>query len=139
MTEMTRAGALGAFGLSALCAVAPAVAAPMTGTKTVQATLVDKFIEIVNSREFDRLNEIMGPIYTQHHAGIGDGVPAVVAFFKMSPSDLKLELVRAIVDGNYVAMISRATGTYNGKKFDSLGVDAFRVENGKFVEHWDNG
>ena len=139
MQNMTRAGAMGALGLSALAVAAPAVAAPMSGTKTVQATLVDKFIEIVNARDFDRFTEIMGPIYTQHHAGIGDGVPAVVAFFKMTPPDLKLELVRTIVDGNYVAMISRATGTYNGKKFDSVGVDAFRVDNGKFVEHWDNG
>ena len=122
---------MGVLGLAALTAAAPV-------TKTVQATLVDKFIELVNARDFDRFSEIMGPIYTQHHAGIGDGVQAVVAFFKMSPSDLKLELVHTIVDGNYVAMISRATGTLNGKKFDSVGVDAFRIENGKFVEHWDN-
>lgn len=131
MNDVTRAGALGALGLTALVAAIP--------TKTVQGALVDKFIEFVNSRAFDRFGEIMGPIYTQHHAGIGDGVPAVVAFFKMSPPDLKLTLIHAIVDGNYVAMISRATGTYNGKAFDTIGVDAFRVENGKFVEHWDNG
>ena len=132
MKNMTRSGAVGALGLTALIAATPS-------TKTVAATLVDKFIEIVNTRAFDRFSEIMGPIYAQHHASIGDGVPAVVAFFKMSPPDLKLTLVRAIVDGNYVAIISRATGTYNGKAFDSTGVDAFRVENGKFVEHWDNG
>jgi predicted SnoaL-like aldol condensation-catalyzing enzyme len=133
MTNMTRAGAMGVLGLATLAA-----ATPVAGTKTVQ-TLVDTFIDIVNTRAFDRFSEIMGPIYTQHHAGIGDGVQAVTAFFKMSPADLKLELVKTIVEGNYVAVISRATGTYNGKKFDNVGVDAFRIENGKFVEHWDNG
>lgn len=136
MTKMfSRAGALGVLGLTTLGAAAPAHA-PMN---PLPATLVAKFIEIVNTRDFDRLAEIMGPVYAQHHAGIGDGVPAVVAFFKMSPPDMKLELIHTIVDRDYVAMISRATGTYNGKKFDSVGVDAFRIENGKFVEHWDNG
>ena len=133
----SRAGALGVLGLASLGTALPAGAAPVTPTLPV--VLVEKFIDIVNTRAFDRFNEIMGPIYTQHHTGVGNGVPAVEAFFKMSPEDLKLELVQTIAQGNYVAMISRATGTFNGKKFDSVGVDAFRIENGKFVEHWDNG
>ena len=124
---------MGALGLAALGAAVPVSALAASDGPQLAKT----FVEIVNSRNFDRLAEVFGPVYKQHQDGIADGVPAAVTFFKtQTPPDLKLELVRTIVEGTYVAAIFHITGTVQGKPIDSINVDAWRIENGKFVEHW---
>ncbi len=64
-------------------------------------------------------------------------------FFRMPgslPPDSRWEGIRYISDGKYVAVQSRFAGSYppfGGMTAPFVWLDLFRIENGKFVEHWD--
>jgi predicted SnoaL-like aldol condensation-catalyzing enzyme len=71
--------------------------------------------------------------YIQHNLGAADGVAGFHALLKAVPQGAHVNTVRVFQDGDYVF----AHSEYNvfGPQ---IGVDIFRFENGKIVEHWDN-
>ncbi|MFI3239361.1 MAG: nuclear transport factor 2 family protein [Bacteroidales bacterium] len=74
--------------------------------------------------------------FTQHNLTAGDGVKGfgeMLASLATYPEPATVNTVRAFTDGDYVV----AHSDYNlfGAK---VGIDIFRFEDGRIVEHWDN-
>jgi predicted SnoaL-like aldol condensation-catalyzing enzyme len=70
--------------------------------------------------------------YTPHFPDIGTGKEALLDFFdQMKTIEIRVDIQRALEDGDYVAVHSQYTGPM-------IVLDLFRFENGKIVEHWAN-
>ncbi len=80
-----------------------------------------------------------GARYTQHSAGVADGVKGFVAFFEpfLERNPVRdIRIVRAIVDGQYVFM--HAAQSLNGGASRWITMDLFDTdEDDRIVEHWD--
>lgn len=80
-----------------------------------------------------------GERYTQHSAGVADGVEGFVAFFESfierNPKR-EIEIVRAIEDGRHVFL--HAYQSLNDGEARWVTTDLFDTdEDGKIIEHWD--
>ena len=84
------------------------------------------------------IERYVGDTYTQHTPAAEDGVEglrAYINFFLKAFPNAKGDIRRVAADGDIVMVHAHWTGliTPNG----DVGVDIFRVANGKLVEHWD--
>lgn len=80
-----------------------------------------------------------GERYTQHSAGVADGIEGFVAFFEpfieRNPKR-EIEIVRAIEDGRYIFL--HVHQSLNDDEAQWVTTDLFDTdEDGKIVEHWD--
>ncbi len=81
--------------------------------------------------------ECFGETYIQHSPWVADGRDAVIEIFKARVErtpDLDIEIKRTAADGDLVWIHGHVKATP-----DALGsavVNIFRMEHGKFVEHW---
>ena len=101
-----------------------------------QRKLVRDFAEAFNSRKFERLREILSPTYINHNPHVPSGVDATINFYKNVAAqlpDAKLTVEDIITEGYKVV----ARFTLSSKQGKGTVVDIWRVENGKFAEHWD--
>lgn len=72
--------------------------------------------------------------YIQHNLAVKDGIGGFAEVLQQLPKgSARVETVRAIEDGDYVAVQTRYD--FFGPK---AGFDIFRFKEGKIVEHWDN-
>lgn len=72
--------------------------------------------------------------YVQHNLGVEDGLAGFGALLQqLPPNSAKVNTVRAFEDGDFV--FAQTDYNFFGPK---IGIDIFRFENGKIVEHWDN-
>lgn len=72
--------------------------------------------------------------YIQHNPGIKDGLAGLGAALAALPAgSARVNTVRAFQDGDYV--FAHTDYNFCGPK---IGIDVFRFEDGKIVEHWDN-
>ncbi|PQA86123.1 nuclear transport factor 2 family protein [Hyphococcus luteus] len=94
---------------------------------------------LFNQHELNQAKaECFGETYIQHNPAAPDGADALMAFlgpfFEGNP-DASIDIKRSAAEGDLVWI------HYNNKPTpDSLGlavVDILRMEDGKFVEHWD--
>jgi predicted SnoaL-like aldol condensation-catalyzing enzyme len=70
--------------------------------------------------------------YTPHYPSIATGRDALLKFYdKLKDMNIKLDVKRVIEDGNYVAV-------HSGNSSPMVGIDIFRFEDGKIVDHWAN-
>lgn len=70
--------------------------------------------------------------YIPHYPAVSNGRNALLEFFdQLQQMEIKLDIKRAIEDGDYVALHSEYIGPM-------IVFDIFRFENGKIVEHWFN-
>jgi len=72
--------------------------------------------------------------YIQHNPQIGNGRDALKALFASMPSNFKYEPGLMLEDGDFVMVHGRYTG-FGPKPL--IGVDIFRIKDGKIAEHWD--
>jgi predicted SnoaL-like aldol condensation-catalyzing enzyme len=94
---------------------------------------------LFNKKDFDKSREeCWGETYIQHNPNAPDGREALFAFmgpFFAANPDLRIDLKRVAAEGDLVWI------HYNNKPNpDALGlavVDILRMQDGKFVEHWD--
>lgn len=109
------------------------------------------FAEIVSSHDLSRFSEIVAPGYVNHNAftepgpeGVKKAFGAIIA----GVPDLKVfaEDVFVSADGTRVVGRYRYEGTQTGdflgypatgNAFAMRSIDIWRVEDGRFVEHWD--
>lgn len=109
------------------------------------------FADIVSSHDLDRVDEIVAPGYINHNPFAEPGPQGVKRIFAAiigGVPDLKViaEDVFASADGSRIVGRYRYEGTNlgnflgyppTGNAFSMRSIDIWRVENGRFVEHWD--
>jgi len=84
------------------------------------------------------IERYVGETYTQHTPAAEDGVEGLRAYinlFLKSFPQAKGDIRRVVADGDIVMVHAHWTGLISPK--GDVGVDIFRVVDGKLVEHWD--
>ncbi|MDR3510164.1 MAG: ester cyclase [Caulobacteraceae bacterium] len=115
------------------------------------AKLGHLFADIVSGHDFSRFDEIVAPTYVNHNAFAEPGREGAKDIFRAMLAgvpDLKAfaEDVFVSADGSRVVGRYRYEGTHTGNflgypatgnAFSMRSIDIWRVEDGRFVEHWD--
>jgi len=118
---------------------------------TDQVRLGRLFAEIVSSHDVSRFAEIVAPGYVNHNPFAEPGLEGVKKTFGAiiaGVPDLKVsaEDVFVSADGTRVVGRYRYDGTHagnflgypaTGNAFSMRSIDIWRVEEGRFIEHWD--
>jgi predicted SnoaL-like aldol condensation-catalyzing enzyme len=92
--------------------------------------VVQRLFEAFRAGDTDAFDELIVDEYVQHNPQAGSGLQAVKDFFApVGPVDV--EVHRVIAEGDLVAVHSHY------KTWNMAGVDIFRVDDGKIIEHWD--
>ena len=109
------------------------------------------FAEIMSGHDVSRFDEIKSPDYVNHNAFAEPGLEGskkVLGAMIVGVPDLKVtaDAVFVSADGSHVIGRYRYEGTHTGnflgypgtgQPFLMRSIDIWRVEGGKFVEHWD--
>lgn len=120
-------------------------------TQAELTSLGHLFAEILNGRDLARLAELLSPGYVNHnpYAAPGpEGARRIFAAILAGIPDLRVtaEDVFASADGSRVVGRYSYEGTHTGdflghpatgNRFAMRSIDIWRVEEGRFVEHWD--
>jgi len=105
--------------------------------KTMELLKKDKVVELLNSfntGDQTPISYINPEKYIQHNLAVADGLQGFgEVMHHAPPQGFKANVVRAFEDGDYV--FSHTEYDFFGPK---AGIDVFRFEDGKIVEHWDN-
>lgn len=122
-----------------------AIAAPSISSETSQAEkIVVDFYDKIFVQHGGNVRKVAEQYvhedYIQHNPWVATGREAFITAFsrvvEKRPSSRKTVLKRVVTAGDYVVLHVHAYDTAK-KTAGSAGVDIFRVENGKIVEHWD--
>ncbi|MBV9750057.1 MAG: ester cyclase [Acetobacteraceae bacterium] len=109
------------------------------------------YAELVNARAIDRFGELIAPDYVNHNPYVEQGLAGAQAFFTHflgAVPDLRVtaHAVFATDSGSHTVGRYTYEGTHlgpflgrppTGKPFQMRSIDIWRVEDGRFVEHWD--
>jgi predicted SnoaL-like aldol condensation-catalyzing enzyme len=101
-----------------------------TNKEVVVAAMTGLFI----ARDVSVIDKYWSPSYTQHNPLVPNGSEVLKGFVPGMGSSFKYEPGMVIAEGDYVMMHGRYTGMAPKVM---VGVDIFRLANGKIVEHWD--
>jgi predicted SnoaL-like aldol condensation-catalyzing enzyme len=88
---------------------------------------------VFNEKDLTLLDSTVGETYVQHNPMGADGKDGLRAMLQYTAP--KIEIVRALSEGDLVVLHNRSTGWGDGKSYVSF--DVFRVLGGRIVEHWD--
>lgn len=80
------------------------------------------------------IDKYWSPNYIQHNPAVPNGSDVLKGWVGSLPPSFKYEPGMVVAEGDLVMMHGRYTGM--GPKA-MIGVDIFRLANGKIVEHWD--
>jgi predicted SnoaL-like aldol condensation-catalyzing enzyme len=109
------------------------------------------FPELVNAGSIERFDELIARDYINHNPYVEQGLAGAQGFFAhllQAVPDLRVsaEAVLAAGDGLYTIGRYAYTGTHlgpffgrapTGKPFSMRSIDIWRIEDDRFVEHWD--
>jgi steroid delta-isomerase-like uncharacterized protein len=110
-----------------------------------------KLFGIMNGADLSGAAEVVAPNFVEHEELLGvdtsgvEGFKRIVTFYRAAFPDLKFEVPQLVAEGDTVAAHFRVTGTNrgefmgmpaSGKSIDFRGLDLFRFDSGKVVEHW---
>jgi len=111
--------------------------------------LAHLFADIMNSHDARRFAELVSEGYVQHNPAVAPGRAGVIAFMghwfeTLSDTRVTVEDAFAVGDrvvGRYTYR-ARHTGPFvgvpaSGAEITMRSIDIWRVDNGQFVEHWD--
>jgi predicted SnoaL-like aldol condensation-catalyzing enzyme len=109
-----------------------------TTTEANKKAAVESYDLALNEKDADAAFKYLGPTYTQHNPTVADGFEgwrAMVNWLKTDRPDFNVEIKRVIAEGDYVVLhvLMKVDANDRGR----AGVEIFRFENGKIVEHWD--
>lgn len=115
---------------SLIAAFSSSAFAQTTNKDIVVAGMKGLFI----TRDASVIDKYWSPSYIQHNPAVPNGSEVLKGWIGSLPPDFKYEPGMAVAEGDYVMMHGRYSGM--GPKV-MIGVDIFRLANGKIVEHWD--
>lgn len=125
---------LGAAMLTASLSSFAALKQPHTNLE-----IATDFIDaIVNKKDFNLASQYLGSEYIEHDPQGENGPIGLKGFIeslKENYPESRIEIKRAIVDGDYV--VFHVYSLLNPGTPGQAIVDIFRLENGKVIEHWD--
>jgi steroid delta-isomerase-like uncharacterized protein len=111
--------------------------------------LADRYVEMINKHDPDAVDLFVAEDYVNHNAFVADGREANrqfwTVFFAGLP-DVRVTMEDLVVSGDRVVgrFVYRGTHTGDlmgipatGKPVEMRSIDIWRVQDGMFVEHWD--
>jgi steroid delta-isomerase-like uncharacterized protein len=111
--------------------------------------LAHVFAGIMNSHDADRFAELVSERYVNHNPGVEPGRAGLVAFMRHwfdTLSDTRVEVEDAFAVGDRLVgrytYRARHTGSFvgvpaSGADITMRSIDIWRIDNDRFVEHWD--
>jgi len=155
MTNRRNALALGLLSGTALFAAmrTPHAAAEClpgdANAESVGSRLLDRYVAAVNAHDTSSFPELFTESYIQHSGRSPDGLAAQIENFRrvfVATPDHRMQVEDRIIAGDKVVARTTHVATHaqtfrgiapTGKPFTYRTIDIWRVENGKFAEHWD--
>jgi len=153
MTSRRNALGLGFLsGATLFAQLQPALAAEDCATTKSEAignVLLDKYVAAVNGHDTGSFSEIHTESYIQHSGRSASGLAAQIENFHRifaAMPDIQMRVEDRIIAGDRVVARNTFSATHTqtirgvpptGKAFTFRTIDIWRVENGKFAEHWD--
>ena len=140
---LSSAAALASFQASA------AETACGTEAVAVGSALLDGYVAAVNAHDTRTFPELFTESYIQHSGRSASGLAAQIELFQnlfIVTPDHHMQVEDRIIAGDKIVARTTHTATHkgtfrgfppSGKSFNYRTVDIWRVENGKFAEHWD--
>jgi predicted ester cyclase len=122
---------------------------PASGAEAVGSALLDRYVAAVNAHDTSSFPEIHTESYIQHSGRSPDGLAAQIENFRgifARMPDVEARVEDRVIAGDRVVarMTFAATHTRplqgiapTGRRFTLRTIDIWRVEGGKFAEHWD--
>jgi len=120
-----------------------------SGTANVEAigaAILDKYVAAFNAHDTSSFPEIFTETYIQNSGRSQSGLAATIEVFKgvfAATPDHQMKVEDRIIAGDKVVARTTHSATHThtfrgiGKPFTYRTIDIWRVENGKFAEHWD--
>lgn len=122
---------------------------PAASSESIGSLLLDRYVAAVNAHDTARFPELFTETYIQHSGRSPSGLSAQIENFHrilVSMPDVQLRVDDRIIAGDKVVARTTYSATHTqtirdvpptGKAFTFRTIDIWRVENGKFAEHWD--
>ena len=120
-----------------------------TEATAVGSALLDRYVAAMNAHDTRTFPELFTESYIQHSGRSPSGLAAQIALFQnlftVTP-DHHMQVEDRVIAGDKVVARTTHTATHRGtfrgfpptgKRFSYRTIDIWRVENGKFAEHWD--
>jgi steroid delta-isomerase-like uncharacterized protein len=149
--ELLAFGALGgmAFAVAAPPSIAAGCDPASNSAEAIGSAILDKYVAAINAHDTSTFPEIFTESYIQHSGRSSSGLAATIDVFKgvfAATPDHQMKVDERILAGDKVVARTTHTATHThtfrgipptGKPFTYRTIDIWRVENGKFAEHWD--
>src|SRR5215467_950691 len=122
---------------------------PTAISQAVGSSLLERYVAAVNAHDTAPFPELFAETYIQHSGRSTSGLAAQIENFRRiltSMPDLRLRVEDSIIAGDKVVARNTYSATHTqtirnipptGKAFTFRTIDIWRVEDGKFAEHWD--
>jgi steroid delta-isomerase-like uncharacterized protein len=126
-----------------------AEACPPAEAAAASAALLERYVAAVNAHDTSSFPELFTDTYIQHSGRSPSGLAAQIENFRRIMStmpDVRMRIEDRIIAGDRVVARTTYSATHTqpirgvaptGKAFSFRTIDIWRVENGKFAEHWD--
>jgi steroid delta-isomerase-like uncharacterized protein len=117
--------------------------------EAIGSAILDKYVAAVNAHDTSTFPEIFTESYIQHSGRSKSGLAATIEVFNgvfAATPDHQMKVEDRIIAGDKVVARTTHSATHThtfrgipptGKFFTYRTIDIWRVENGKFAEHWD--
>jgi len=150
-----RRAVLGVGAMAPLCELISPLAAraedcgAATRAGEIGHALLERYVAAINAHDTRSFPELFTETYIQHSGRSPSGLAAQIENFQRiiaSMPDLQLQIEDRIIAGDKVVARTSYRATHSqpirgiaptGKAFTFRTIDIWRVENGKFAEHWD--